>query len=728
MLKSARRAAFLALCHVGMFAGIVHGQPVDNAGFITSSQWLVLGPFKQFVKCGANDAELLRNFIAPAAIPCEYPEAAQAIDYDEFLAASAEYLGPRDENEQPFWRAFSDGADDAFQNLAAEPGNTCDRTQDKLCFSVLSWLATYVEWTGDEAVDVELCIGNDDGGQVWLDEELVYNRSGCKPAKACRDRVAVTISPGVHRIAIGVFDFGDDWGASLGLLRDGEPIVSDTPNWVFHGTSRPEFTPPECPPLVSPVEELSCAIRPDAVALSWLNPPTAAREQEIVIRVGEQVAETLPGDRMEVDLPLALFPEVGSTRVCVTNESGFDACCDVELLGPVTIDRCRFDAEGGLVLEWENPSGARAEQTIRVQIDGSEVARVAGDRTGVVVSGAELPPGFDEVCVVNASGEGACCRPRATDPEGRLRAGNWLVLGPFLQRIECSGRELDHVLLENYIFPTLIDCQYPRDGDEIDYVMFDAASDGYEGPLGETFRPRWRLFDDGSPDDGDNDLLAAVGSGASTDGLMAWVATYFEYRGQTPIDAEVCLGVGDAGQLWLDDRRIFNKYECGFREDCEHRVAVRITPGVHRLTLGVFNGTEAWGFRVAFHVGGEPVTDDAQLWPDWGFFGTVRPEGELPCRDEPTDVPFLRGNVNADDRTDLSDAVTALNFLFLGGDTPSCVKTADTDDSGELNVSDAVFLLNYLFLGGPALPEPFSICAVDETPDLLDCEAFEPCR
>ena len=84
---------------------------------------------------------------------------------------------------------------------------------------------------------------------------------------------------------------------------------------------------------------------------------------------------------------------------------------------------------------------------------------------------------------------------------------------------------------------------------------------------------------------------------------------------------------------------------------------------------------------------------------------------------------FVRGDTNDDLTTDISDASTILNFLFLGGRRPGCLDAADTDDDGAIVVTDATYLLNYLFLGGPSLPPPNSPGA-DPTPDGIGCLFF----
>ena len=89
---------------------------------------------------------------------------------------------------------------------------------------------------------------------------------------------------------------------------------------------------------------------------------------------------------------------------------------------------------------------------------------------------------------------------------------------------------------------------------------------------------------------------------------------------------------------------------------------------------------------------------------------------------------FRRGDVNADGAVDLADPLGLLGVLFLDGELPPvCMKAADADDDGRLNLSDAVRILLHLFGGQGALPDPFEDCGVDPTPDGLSCESFEVC-
>lgn len=84
---------------------------------------------------------------------------------------------------------------------------------------------------------------------------------------------------------------------------------------------------------------------------------------------------------------------------------------------------------------------------------------------------------------------------------------------------------------------------------------------------------------------------------------------------------------------------------------------------------------------------------------------------------------FSRGNVNGDDRLDLSDAVFTLGHLFLG--TPTvvpCRDALDANDDGGVDITDGVYTLNSLFTGGPLPPAPYPGCGEDVSVDELDCE------
>lgn len=85
---------------------------------------------------------------------------------------------------------------------------------------------------------------------------------------------------------------------------------------------------------------------------------------------------------------------------------------------------------------------------------------------------------------------------------------------------------------------------------------------------------------------------------------------------------------------------------------------------------------------------------------------------------------FTRGDANGDESVDLSDAVSILNYLFLGVELlVDCQDGLDANDSGIVDLSDALYLLRFLFQGGAAPPAPYPQAGSDPTPDdLPDCE------
>ncbi len=59
--------------------------------------------------------------------------------------------------------------------------------------------------------------------------------------------------------------------------------------------------------------------------------------------------------------------------------------------------------------------------------------------------------------------------------------------------------------------------------------------------------------------------------------------------------------------------------------------------------------------------------------------------------------------------------------------TLSCADACDANDDERLDLSDAIYALNFQFLGGPQPPPPFAECGEDPDGIELDCVSFE-CR
>ncbi|MBN1422879.1 MAG: right-handed parallel beta-helix repeat-containing protein, partial [Planctomycetes bacterium] len=87
---------------------------------------------------------------------------------------------------------------------------------------------------------------------------------------------------------------------------------------------------------------------------------------------------------------------------------------------------------------------------------------------------------------------------------------------------------------------------------------------------------------------------------------------------------------------------------------------------------------------------------------------------------------YRRGDVNADGRVDIADALPLAMYIY-GGAPIACVASADANDDGGVDAADPIYLLAYLFRGGPPPGEPFRACGADPTPNDLECAVHPAC-
>lgn len=144
------------------------------------------------------------------------------------------------------------------------------------------------------------------------------------------------------------------------------------------------------------------------------------------------------------------------------------------------------------------------------------------------------------------------------------------------------------------------------------------------------------------------------------------------------------------------------------------------------------DATENYGTGVYYVPAGPSGRVLSQSWEFGGYAGDqVALAAEYLAAFGVTmgDADFVRGNVNADNSTNLLDAVSMLSYLFIPGSTiPPCLDAADVNDSGTVNLLDAVNLLSYLFIPmSPPPVAPFPNCGQDSTTDALGCASFAPC-
>ncbi len=90
-------------------------------------------------------------------------------------------------------------------------------------------------------------------------------------------------------------------------------------------------------------------------------------------------------------------------------------------------------------------------------------------------------------------------------------------------------------------------------------------------------------------------------------------------------------------------------------------------------------------------------------------------------------TPFLRSDANADERTDIADAIWMLSEQFLSGPSNDCDGAKDANGDGVYNVADPLYVINYRFTDGPAPPGPFPDCGTAEGQTPEDCLEYPPC-
>jgi hypothetical protein len=88
---------------------------------------------------------------------------------------------------------------------------------------------------------------------------------------------------------------------------------------------------------------------------------------------------------------------------------------------------------------------------------------------------------------------------------------------------------------------------------------------------------------------------------------------------------------------------------------------------------------------------------------------------------------FVRGDALTDGTVDLTDAVWVLEYLFFGGNVPTCLASADANDDGMVDISDAVGILAHAYLGAGPLPAPFPACGPGRAGG-LGCAAYPRCE
>jgi hypothetical protein len=62
---------------------------------------------------------------------------------------------------------------------------------------------------------------------------------------------------------------------------------------------------------------------------------------------------------------------------------------------------------------------------------------------------------------------------------------------------------------------------------------------------------------------------------------------------------------------------------------------------------------------------------------------------------------YLTGDVTGDTKINGADIVYLINYLYVGGPSPTPLLLGDVDCDSLVNSADVSYLINYLFQGGP---------------------------
>jgi len=248
----------------------------EPSGSIRAGSWNFLLPLTNRYGCnGGGPANMLRNWVVPNDLAKARPQAGESWKIDFETAASAGFeagglysaLGL---NNGPIWASLA-WLTDVTGGKVPRPG-TCDPPVNLDCEdvdlkgivgqlngvaadfalptvpfdNVLAVAQTYVENRGGEDACLDLCLASDDSAQVWVNDDIVINRSACgEKGDGCERFPGARLSPGVNKITVVCWQGDGDWGFRLSLIdpATGDPITSENQTRIaFLGTSPGEAT------------------------------------------------------------------------------------------------------------------------------------------------------------------------------------------------------------------------------------------------------------------------------------------------------------------------------------------------------------------------------------------------------------------------------------------------------------------------------------------------------
>lgn len=495
-----------------------------------------------------------------------------------------------------------------------------------------------------------------------------------------------------------------------------------------------------------PVSALACAQLLDRVELSF--EPTEAYDSIEVLRRGELVS-TLSGDATGWIDPISGRGTVEYGVVAVRDgDRSLPAPCEVLVVSPSAPAVEDLTCDGDRI-EWTNPVPLDAVVVLR---DGEEIARLPGDATSYL--DGERPDRMTLYTVI-AELEGF------RSPEIHCVAG-----GTWILEVGDVHVPVDAELFFVPVFGTTSTTTHNFDTHvDIDQTAFEYIQDVEIALVGTQTHPEPEIFRMGVGARGVPsvgmiyDALPPVQPEKLLRSGLRQLIINLPFRPRRPlVDGEVFPVTPLTGTFGVDpgtgvrsqkpDLLLAGNVYVGSAgpdgiRDLEAVVAAPEGAGAGGAKGEAADIVLTWTGRRAYDAvriqrNGETIAElagDAREFVDGGVSqglftykvaGMVGGHSSLPASAfvstfSPAGA-FLRGDANGDDRVNLGDAVSTLEFLFRGGEGPSCEDAADADDDGRLALTDAVITLHFLFLGDRVLPAPgVRYPWYDPTPDALAC-------
>jgi hypothetical protein len=385
------------------------------------------------------------------------------------------------------------------------------------------------------------------------------------------------------------------------------------------------------------------------------------------------------------------------------------ATVDVDCVPRVGELSCTPTEAGGVDVRWTNNPFADPGVDISIEVNGVEVATVAGDESSFILSPVFVPGGIFELCVINSSGEGTCCR---------LYAG-----GPLY--INCGGARLDDALSTG-IGDGRVWEEDSAANPSIFLVTTGTATRDWSAGLSPSIRvANTTLTAPDFIDDPTRSRLFATERSHTANLVYRVPVPPGDYR-VTLLFAEGCCSNGcqnladpatSAGACRVVD--ILLNGVLAEDQFSQHVVA-------HRL-LGNALPNSTWGIALAM----EYEIDDVDVVEiTIRDLGATNPPGDASIKGiciEPAGPPpdFRRGDVTLDGCADQADLDALFAFVQLQGSAPACMDAADVDDDGDVDFEDFAALSSYVLEGGLAPPAPGpTACGNDPTEDGLRCRAY----